>query len=93
MGSNCDLSVCVRTLLLLSKHLTGESKILSRHRQFVHFGSSQDELKFEKEEHGDSVNSISFSRTCSGCNRRQAAKASYQLLVFKSAGTLDVKTR
>ena len=51
----------------------------------------QDALKSEKEEHGDSVNSISFSRTCSGCNRRQAAKAFYQLLVLKSAGTLDVQ--
>jgi cohesin complex subunit SCC1 len=51
----------------------------------------QEALKADQAEKGDSVESITFSRTCAGSNRRQAAKAFYQLLVLKSTGTIDVK--
>ena len=51
----------------------------------------QEALKADQAEKGESVESITFSRTCNGSNRRQAAKAFYQLLVLKSTGTIDVK--
>jgi hypothetical protein len=51
----------------------------------------QEALKADQAEKGESVESITFSRTCAGSNRRQAARVFYQLLVLKSTGTIDVK--
>ena len=51
----------------------------------------QDAFTAEQQEKGKTLESINFSKTCAGCNRRRAAQAFYQLLVLKSAGILNVK--